>query len=221
MDARWESLCDRDPKRLVQDGYDQIADAYLEWTRQEASDTRERYVSWLLDQLPQDAPVLELGCGAGVPATQQLAQRFQVTGVDISARQLELARRNVPQARLIQADMAELHLAPGSYDGIVSFFALFHVPRDEQPRLWIKMAGWLRPGGLLVASMGTQSSAGDVEEDWLGAPMYWSGYDRETNLRMVREVGLEILRAEVETVEEFGDTVSFVWIVARKPQEAL
>lgn len=212
---------DIDPKQLVQDSYDRIAERYLEWTLQDADGMREKYVGLLLNELPQGAPILELGCGAGVPATRMLVQRFQVTGVDISARQLELARQNVPPARFIQADMAALDLPPGSYDGILALFAIFHIPRDEQPQLLNKIAGWLRPGGLLIITMGTQSSAGGVEDDWLGAPMYWSTYDSETNVRIVKEAGLDIIRAEIETTEEFGETVRFLWIVARKPEDDL
>ena len=81
------------------------------------------------------------------------------------------------------------------------------------------IAAWLRPGGLLVATMGTQSSTGGIEEDWLGAPMYWSTYDNETNLRLIRESGLNVVHSEIETVEEFDETVSFLWIVAHKPKD--
>ena len=171
---------------------------------------RERYVGVLLQELPPGARVLELGCGAGVPIARALAQRFDVTGVDISARQIELARQHVPQARFVQADMAQLDLPPESYDGIAAFYALFHIPREQQPRLLANIASWLRPGGLLVATMGIRASKGDVEEDWLGAPMYWSSYDSETNVRLVREAGLEIVQAREETVEEHGEQVDIL-----------
>ena len=41
--------------------------------------------------------VLDLGCGAGVPIARRLAERYKVTGVDISERQIMLVRRNVPK----------------------------------------------------------------------------------------------------------------------------
>jgi 2-polyprenyl-3-methyl-5-hydroxy-6-metoxy-1,4-benzoquinol methylase len=153
-----------------------------------------------------------------MPAAYMLAQRFQVTGVDLSARQIELARQYVPEAHFLQADMTTLDLPPESYDGVLSLYAVFHVPREQQPQLFRDIAGWLRPGGLLIATMSTGASASSVEENFMGAPMYWSTYDAETNVRMVQEAGLEIVRAEIETVVEFGETVRFLWIVARKPE---
>jgi len=162
--------------------------------------------------------VLELGCGQGTPTTRLLAERFTVTGVDISARQLELARSAVPNATFLHADMASLDLPPQSFDGVAAFFSLIHVPREEHAALLERIATWLRPGGLLVASMGVRDSPGDVEEDWLGAPMYFSHWDAGANCRLVEQSGLRILSAREEIADEDGAPVAFLWIVAEQPQ---
>jgi hypothetical protein len=49
------------------------------------------------------------------------------------------------------------------------------VPRDEQPVLFIRIAQWLRPDGLFLATLRGCDTAAAYESDWLGAPMYWSG----------------------------------------------
>ncbi len=217
MYQRQHAWKDLDPKQIVQEGYDDIAERHLEWAQTTRSEERARYTSVLLDELPPGAEVLDLGCGAGVPTTRELAQRFRVTGVDISARQIELARQNVPEAQFIQADITQLDFAPASFDAVVAFYSIIHVPREEQQKLLLDIASWLRPGGLLVAAMGTRSAQVDYDEDFLGAPMYWSGFDGETNQRMVEETGLRIISAQEETVPEFDQPVTFLWIVARKP----
>ena len=56
--------------------------------------------TWLSTSRP-GAPVLELGCGGGGPVTQRLAARFKLTGVDVSAHQIELARERVPTAEFV------------------------------------------------------------------------------------------------------------------------
>ena len=216
--ARMEAAARLDPKQVVEQGYDHIAERYLAWAESDASGMRERYANVLLQELPPSARVLELGCGAGIPITRTLAQRFEVTGIDISARQIALARQHVPQAHFIRADMTELDLLPESYDGVAAFYALIHIPREQQPQLLRDITSWLTPGGLLVVTMGARASRGDIEEDWLGAPMYWSSFDSQTNLRLVREAGLEIVQARKETVEEHGEQATFLWIVARKPR---
>src|SRR5262249_1491306 len=147
-----------DPKKLVADGYDQIAQRYLAWSALAPSPERMRYLGRLLDLLPAGAEVLELGCGAGVPVTQALAERGHVTGVDISAEQLALAERFVPDAALIHADMTTLEFPVSSFDAIVSFYTLIHVPRDEHAGMFRRIAGWLRSGGLLFVTLGASDA---------------------------------------------------------------
>jgi SAM-dependent methyltransferase len=214
---RQEAWKDLDPKQIVEEGYDCIAERHHEWAQTTRSEERARYTSVLLDELPPGAEVLDLGCGAGVPTTRELAQRFKVTGVDISARQIALARQNVPDAQFVQADITQLDFAPASFDAVVAFYSIIHVPREEQQKLLQDVASWLHPGGLLVAAMGTHSAQVEFEEDFLGAPMYWSGFDSETNKHMVEETGLRIISAQKETMPEFGQPVTFLWILARKP----
>lgn len=113
--------------------------------------------------------------------------------------------------------MARLGFAPSSFDAVAAFYSLIHVPRGEQPALLAQIAGWLRPGGWLLATMGAHDVEASYEEDWLGAPMYWSSHDAATNRRLVEEAGLHLVEASEETALEFGQPVTFLWVVARKP----
>src|SRR2546422_1070901 len=88
--------------------------------------------------------------------------------------------------------------------------------RERYTALLLSIATWLRPGGYLVASMGSRSTPGWLEDDWLGAPTYFSSFDAATNRRLVEEAGLRIVRAELETAEEFGRPTTFLWVVAQR-----
>jgi ubiquinone/menaquinone biosynthesis C-methylase UbiE len=206
-----------DPKQIVADGYDRIAERHAIWASGIRVDEREYYTALVLATLPVGAAVLDLGCGVGVPTTKRLAERFQVTGVDISPRHVETARRNVPDATFVQCDMTALELPAASLDGVTAFYSITHVPREEHGSLLQAIGRWLRPRGLLVAAMGARESAGDVEDDWLGAPMYFSHYDSTTNVRLVEQAGLSIVSAREEAADEDGVPTMFLWVVARKP----
>lgn len=205
------------PKRIVREGYDAVAERYLTWSAAIPDASRARYTKALLDGLPAGVRLLELGCGAGVPTTRALAARFAVTGVDISARQIALAREHVPGATFIESDMTTLAFPTESFDGVAAFYSLIHVPREEQETLLACIVTWLRPSGLFVATMGVNDTVGDVEENWLGAPMYFSHYDAAANRALVERAGLRILSAREETQEEDGQPVTFLWVVAHKP----
>lgn len=208
----------RDPRRIVSDGYDAVADRYLAWSPARPSATRTAWLQRAIDEIPPDSDVLDLGCGAGVPMTRALAvDGRRVTGVDISARQVELARANVPAATFLQADMTALDLPPMSLDAVVAFYALTHVPRAEHAALLGRILGWLRPGGLLLGTMGAYDSPDEVEEDWLGAPMFFSHFGARTNRALVRRVGFDIEEAVVAEEPEDRHSVRFLWVVARKP----
>src|SRR5712691_4675957 len=134
-----------DPRQIVADGYDRIAERYADWVTDDVLDeARPRYVALVLERLLQGAPVLELGWGGGGPTTRQLAERFTLTGVDISARQIALTRQNVPKATFIHGDMVGLEYPPGRIAAVVALHALNHLRHGELPQLLVKVASWLR-----------------------------------------------------------------------------
>jgi SAM-dependent methyltransferase len=148
--------------------------------------------------------------------TAALAEGRDVTGVDISPAQVARARENVPNATFIAADMTALDLPDGSFDAVVAFYALTHVPRSELADLLGRIHGWLKPGGLLIATMGVEDDPGTVEVDWLGVPMFFSHYSAKHNRRLVEEAGFAIEEADVRAEPGDRHGTRFLWVVAHK-----
>ncbi len=114
--------------------------------------------------------------------------------------------------------MRYVDLPVGDFDAVVAFYSIIHVPRSDQPALLSRIYAWLRPGGYFVASFSSEDLAAGVDEDWLGAgPMYWSGYDAATNIRMLIDAGFEVIRAEVVPQIEPDGEVRFLWCTTRRP----
>lgn len=203
-------------KQLVESGYDRMAEQYLA-TKDVEEPTTLAALEKLASTLPTEATVLDLGCGAGVPVTRWLARRFAVTGADVSGRQLELARNNAPGATFIKADMTELNFPPETFDAIVAFHSIIHVPRTRHRALLNDVYRWLKPGGIFLATLALTEWEGE-EEDWegWGAPMWWSHYDENTNLKMLREAGFDIESAEPRTTGGPQGDEAWLWISARK-----
>jgi SAM-dependent methyltransferase len=183
-------------RELVRRGYDAISVAYRGDDGRPAGASAEdvgRYAGWveeLASLLPSSAVVVDLGCGAGLPATRELTDHgMRVVGADFSAVQLSRARRLVPAASLVQADMTALHLQKGSVDAVVSFYALIHVPLADQRALFPRIRSWLRQGGYLLAITGADRWTG--VEPYLGAAMFWDHADTATYLQWLTAARLE------------------------------
>jgi len=216
-DSRPGSTTTSDPKAIVAAGYDRIADRYLAWSALRPSAARLRALELAVGLIPAGADVLELGCGAGVPMTAALAAGRRLTGVDISTEQIRRARRNVPGATFIEADMTTLERPPASLDAVVAFYSLTHVPRDQHAELFGRIQTWLRPGGLFLASLGVEDDPGTVEPGWLGVDMYFSQFSARVGRRVLEAAGLHIEQAEILTEPEDRFDARFLWVVARKP----
>ncbi|MGC4938419.1 class I SAM-dependent methyltransferase [Kribbella sp. DT2] len=202
-----------DPKEIVRRGYDALSVRY-----DEAYGGESKYRTWidqLLERFDDGSRVLDVGCGSGLPLARELAAAgHAVTGVDISEVQIRRARELVPQAEFVLADAASLDFAAGSFDAVVSFYALIHLPQDEQRQLLRNIATWLRPGGWFVCTMGEQAWTG-VDGDWLdsGVSMWWSHADAGTNRGWIAESGLVV--EEQEFVAEGDSGHMLFW--ARRP----
>jgi SAM-dependent methyltransferase len=203
-----------DPKRLVREGYERAASEYEAWSARVDARPRSHYLTVLADLVEPGAKVLELGCGTGL-ATSDLAERFDVVGVDFSTACLERARWNAPRARYVQADITRLGIRPTALDAVVAFYSLIHVPRHEQGEVFGQAAQWLRPGGVFVATLGSADLPAGTDDDWRGVEMYWSSYDVQTNLALAGDAGFDVLSARVVPQEEDGKIFSFLWLVAR------
>lgn len=212
----------------MKESYDAISATYNTKFTTENDHIRLDYLSRLFQQLQSTgndaATVLELGCGAGVPATRYLLQSekpvIHVTGNDLSTAQLDRARSNLaPYAErltLVQGDMLSLSFADNSFDAVTGFYSIIHLPREEQTQLLQKIVRWLKPGGAFLGNFGAEEFATLEDEKWMGHEhgwMFWSGWGEEKSVKMVEDAGLKVVDRELR--QAVGDA-KFVWILARK-----
>ncbi|MGD0250770.1 MAG: class I SAM-dependent methyltransferase [Thermoplasmata archaeon] len=198
-----------DPKTVVRLGWNRVSTIYRPGHRAEdvfghSISDHEEWLRPFFRTVPRGSEVLDLGCGCGVPDAMLLSDHFRVTGVDISDVQVERARKLVPAAKFVRADMTEVAFRPETFGGILCLYSLIHVPLDEQLPLISRIHDWLRPDGTLLILTGQVAYTG-VEWNWLGsnAKMYWSHDDANTYERWLTATGFEVLRRT--HVPEGGD----------------
>ena len=203
-----------DFKNLVKEGYNKVAEEYLTERTRDSEDVR--LLDDLIGRLPAHAQVLDAGCGAGLPIAQILSRRFDVLGVDFSAAQIQLARKFVPNARFVCQDMTKLDLPEATFDAIVSYYAIIHIPRQEHRSLFVNFQRMLKRGGFALLCLGAENLVDDIDENYLGTRMYWSHFDADTYLGMLEVTGFKLVWSRIvrdETCEGGGH----LFVLVQKP----
>lgn len=182
-------------KNLVRKGYNKIAKRYMEVRDQF---TNNRYLEKLNNMLEPGSTILDMGCGAGKPIDKFFIYRgHKVIGIDISEKQIKLARKNVPRASYVVKDISNLQKEEYQVDVIVSFYTILHIPRETHPELFEKINSFLPEGGLALVTMG--SSEWEGIEDFYGVKMYWSHYGPEKNRAIIERAGFKVILDEIDT----------------------
>jgi SAM-dependent methyltransferase len=192
MDAR---------KQLVRDAYDKVAES---WGAERALQDDAREKQWLerfFAAVPPFGRVLDLGCGGGQILGQILARGFSAVGVDISQAQLDLAKKACPQGQLIHGDMATMSFAPHSFNGVVGYDSIWHLPHEEYAGLYKQIRRWVTLGGVFLFTAGeSPGPAGELLDQQLcGAPIYYAALSLEKTFELLREAGFEVVAFDNQT----------------------
>lgn len=108
--------------------------------------------------------------------------------------------------------MTRVRFAAESFDAVLAFYSISHVPRAEHAQLIRRIALWLKPGGLFIACFGTKD--GEWIEEWLGAAMLFSHHNPDGTKALVLAAGLRI--ETIETLPQDNESAEFLWICAQK-----
>ena len=95
------------PTEIVRDTYNHLRSIYDKWAESVHTEERQKYLAKIDQKLPKGSRILDVGCGNGLLNTLHLSKSFDVVGIDISERQIAEAKRNVPGAEFICADVRD------------------------------------------------------------------------------------------------------------------
>ena len=194
---------------IVRKGYNKIAEIY---DKQRKIYQSKGLLLRFLKYIPKNSFVLDLGCGAGTPVTKFLADnKCKVLGIDFSDGMLKLARKNVKKAKFIKMDITKMKFKENSFDGAVSFYALIHVPREQHESIYKNLHKIIKPDGIIMFNACGTLTWEETARDYLGVPMHWSFYSPKITLKMIKDVGFEILWSKVLKI---GNEKQF-WVLAK------
>ena len=162
--------------------YDRMANDYWAGTR-DHDVSRNR--SALIDAIEGEPPfsILDFGCGPGRDLMAFRDAGHDAVGLDGSAEFVAMARR-MAGCEVLHQEFLSLDLPAARFDGIFANASLFHVPRQELPRVLRELHAALKPGGVLFSS----NPRGDNREGWAGG-RFGCFFDLETWRDRLSEAG--------------------------------
>jgi cyclopropane fatty-acyl-phospholipid synthase-like methyltransferase len=205
----------RDMRKIVEEGYDKGNYAGVYRADDKLPEIDKFFLKQLMNNLPEKSNILDFGCGVGLPYDKYfIEQDHKITGIDISQKHISEAKKNVPKGKFIKGDFSSYDFGK-KFDAIVSFYAIFHIPREEHKDLFKKIFMLLKDSGRILITLGTGGDEGE-EEDWCGSRMAWSQYKPEKYKKLLEDVGFKILEAKFEG--QPGDEEYHYWVFAEKKQ---
>jgi SAM-dependent methyltransferase len=139
--------------------YQSRAEAFWDGTRDH--DVSQN-IEALLRHIQADAPfaILDFGCGPGRDLRAFVQRGHRVVGLEGAPALADMARA-YGGCEVWQQDFMRLALPHARFDGIFANASLFHVPRQELPRVLRQLHATLKPGGVLFSS----NPRGDNQEN--------------------------------------------------------
>ncbi len=195
---------------MVRRSYDRIAPMYARGRSWSAWQTKE--INRFMRYLPEGGRVLDLGCGTGGKLKLFHERGFRVVGIDQSPQMVRHAERFIPRGRFYNRGMVNPGFRAESFDGVMSFFAIFHVPHGDQPEVFRQIHRLLVPGGHFLITLADYGKLRTYIGPHCGEWMYWSGVSIGESFRRLRRVGFEILWHKELGPRDDRNT----WIVGRK-----
>lgn len=130
--------------------------------------------------------ILDMGVGTGMITKPLYRLGYEITGVDLSGRMIEIAKENMPEATWIEGEFREsLSELEGPYDVVIFNYAIHHVSYADQIDLLIRLNRYVNKDGLVIigdvsteteeamkALKGTYRSIWDDEECYPIVDMY-------------------------------------------------
>lgn len=164
------------------------------------------------------ATILDVGCGPGNHSRYlySLNSRYNITGIDLSAKMVELARKNAPGCNFIQGDIRNLDLNQ-KYDAVIASFCVVHLSDSEAKGFIAQTNALLKPQGHLYLSFIEGDQDGFKKPDFFDDEIYFNFFKREELTWLLTNNFFEINDLhEYDYLEEEGVTSKEIFIFAQK-----
>lgn len=162
--------------------------------------------------------ILDVGCGPGNHSRYlySLNNKYQITGIDLSEKMIQLAQKNAPHCHFIQGDIRDLKLNQ-TFDAVIASFCIVHLSDGEVGKFIAQTNALLNPHGHLYLSFIEGDQAGFMKPDFFDDKIYFNLFKRDKIKRLLARNLFEIRDLyEYDYLDKNGATSKEVFIFTRK-----
>jgi SAM-dependent methyltransferase len=164
-------------------------------------------------------PVLDIGCGPGHTTAYLSSLGVSATGVDLSPKMIEKATKAFPQTRFEVGDFLALGNESSTIAGILGFYCIVHLTREQLVGAFSEMFRVLAGGGVLLLSFHVGNEVIRVENFLeTSAVLDFTFFEPAEVEAALRKVGFDPIDARVREPYESEYPSQRCYVFAHKPQ---
>ncbi|MBR9682063.1 MAG: class I SAM-dependent methyltransferase [Candidatus Aenigmarchaeota archaeon] len=153
--------------------------------------------------------VLDVGCGSGNQTKYLVENNLDTTGIDLSDKMLEEARKRVPEAKFLKMNLLDMEFDDNSFDGIWMCACLLFVKPVDIGRTFEQFRRVLKQDGILFIA--TKEGQGQYTKNNV---VHYS-YTKEEVENYLKDNDFEIIESKIEK-DYWGRETKWVEIIAKK-----
>jgi ubiquinone/menaquinone biosynthesis C-methylase UbiE len=208
-----------DPKEIVANGYNKIAQKYHNWDNHDYKNTnRLKYIQKICKMINK-YEILDIGCGSAIWTKElfNITESNNITGIDISEVQIQMAKEIFPQAKqLICEDIMKINFKNKIFNAIIALFSIMHLPKNDQLKIFDKLYSWLEKDGLLLISLNPDIDNEPINTKWMGVDMYWNNIGENEYKKIITNAGFEIIECNILNEKTKNNDIKILWIICKK-----
>ncbi|MCR5146113.1 MAG: class I SAM-dependent methyltransferase [Clostridia bacterium] len=211
-------------RESVKKDYDIIADAYAEEFGKEYEDID--VINEFMSKLEQRSKILDLGGGTGKLTDLFIKNNYEAICYDFSKEMMRKSREYFGELPFILDDMLNVksYFENESLDGVIAFYSLFHIPREDINTLFADIHDILKNNGVFCFVVQLGNEEGYIDEPYLKEQgknvLYMNFFTKNHIDQLLKSNGFETIyettKDEVAENELGNESNKKIFIIARK-----
>ena len=176
------------------------------------------FIDSYLSYFESQSVIGDMGCGPCGHVEDYISGKgYNIIGIDISEKCVEIAKRHSPGIRFEVGDMSELKYEDNYFDGLISYYSIIDTPKKYVSKVMEEYRRVMKKNGLLLLVLKEGEEEG-YQKELLGieTEIYMSLFTEEETRRYLESSGFEIIKMEKRAPYKDEIKVNRIFAMSKK-----